>query len=248
VVAVKNSSDRRIIPAAEVQSETIIDFTPGDFKDPSYNQANNRPKPKPRQQEPQLTAADLEKIQKEAYDEAYEQGRKEGFEFGHKEAQEQFREKFSEKLKSIENIIKVFEKPFDDLDEQVEQEITSLIISMVKQLVRREIRMEPSHVIGVVREALAILPVASRDISVMLNPADAELIREAYSLGDREESWRIVEQPTLARGGCRIQAQDSVVDATLESRLDAMIAPLLNDERSSESEARPVAGKDRADD
>ncbi len=228
----KSSSDRRIIPAAEVESDQVLDYKLSDLSDPGFNPQKPRAKSKA-PAEPQLTAAALEKIQKEAYDEAYEQGRKEGFEFGHNEAREQSRQDFQEKLKAFESILGVFEKPFNDLDDQVESEIVELVISMVKQLVRREIKMDPGHIVGVVREALAVLPVAARDISVLLNPADAELIREAYSLSDREEKWSIVEEPTMASGGCKIQAQDSCVDATLESRLDAMIAPLLSDERHS---------------
>ena len=240
----KNLSDRRIIPAAEVRSETVLDYTPSDLSDPNFQPGKPRPKPKAKEKESQLTAAALEQIQKQAYEEAYEQGRKEGFEFGHKEAIEQSREKFQEKLAALDSILSVFEKPFNDLDDQVETEIVELVTSMVRQLVRREIKMDPAQIVGVVREAIAVLPVSARNIELILNPADAELVREAYSLGDREEKWRIVEEPTLARGGCRIQADDSTVDATLESRLEALIAPLINEERKQAINTDDKAEKD----
>ena len=231
----KNSSNPpKIIRAAEVTSETLYDFELSNLK--SSQAAPPRAKAKTKQPEqPQLTAAMLDKIQQDAHQEGYEAGRKEGFEFGHKEALESYRKKYDAQLSDLDMILKSFSQPFEKLDDQVENEIVELVVSMVKQLVRREVRMDPSHIVGVVREALAILPVAARDISVVLNPADAEIVRQAYDLAEREENWKIVEEPTLDRGGCKILAAQSSVDATLESRLDAMIAPLLDDERRQES-------------
>lgn len=185
--------------------------------------------------QPQMTAADLEKLQAQARQEAYEEGRKEGFEFGHNEALEQYRQQFEEKLAAFDKILESFHQPFEELDEQVENELVELVISMVKQLVRREVKMDPSHVVGVVREAMSALPVSNQDITLMLHPEDAEIIREVFSLTEKEQAWRIVEDPVLKRGGCRVTSGDSQVDATLESRLDALIAPLLSDERGLNS-------------
>ena len=138
-------------------------------------------------------------------------------------------------LGTLNGLLEKLDQPFDDLDDQVESEVVSLVISMVRQLVRREIRMDPKHVIGVVREALAILPVNSRNIRVILHPDDAELIREAYTMGDIDQKWQIVEDPVVQRGGCRVTTETSQVDATLESRLNTLIAPLLADERRREA-------------
>ncbi len=196
-------------------------------KDAGQISALKVPRPRP----PQMTAADLEKLQEQARQEAYEEGRKEGFEFGHNEALEQFRQQFEDRLAAFDRILESFQKPFENLDEQVENEIVELVISMVKQLVRREMKIDPNHVVGVVREAISVLPVSNQDITLMLHPEDAEIIREVFSLNNKEQTWRIIEDPVLKRGGCRVKSGDSQVDATLESRLDALIAPLLSDER-----------------
>ncbi len=87
----------------------------------------------------------------------------------------------------------------------LKSELVGLVISMVKQLVRREVRLDPSQIIGVVREALSILPVGSRSIRVILHPEDAKLIREVYDMSDNEQSWKVTEDPVLARGGCRVR-------------------------------------------
>jgi len=93
--------------------------------------------------------------------------------------------------------------------------------------VRREVKSDPQLIIGVVREALSILPVSSRNVRLMVHPEDAELIREIYALSEIEVGWSLVEDPVINRGGCKVVTDTSQIDATLESRLARLIAPLL---------------------
>jgi len=190
--------------------------------------------PVPEGQGSLLTADQLEQLQKEAYQEGFEQGKKEGFEYGHKEALSEGREQIRESVQHFESLLETLDSPLRQLDDQVERELVDLVIAMVRQLVRREIKSDPGQIIGVVRESLAILPVSSRHIRVLLHPEDASLVREIFDLNDADLGWKIVEDPVLTRGGCRIQTETSQVDASLESRLAAVIAPLLGGERGQD--------------
>lgn len=174
-----------------------------------------------------LTAAQLAKLQEQAHAEGFEQGRMEGLRFGHNEGLEEGRTRLQSLLASLDDLMRGLDTPFQDLDDQVETEVVALVISMVRQLVRREIKLDPGQIVGVVREALAVLPVNSRAIRVILHPDDAETIRDAYTIGEVDQKWQIVDDPVIQRGGCRVTTETSQVDATLESRLNALIAPLL---------------------
>ncbi len=184
-----------------------------------------------------LTADQLEQLQKQAYEEGYESGKKAGFEYGHKEALTEGRGKLQQKTEQIDALLMTLDKPLKQLDDHLERELVDLVIAMVRQLVRREIKTDPTHIIGVVRDALAILPVASRNIRVVLHPEDAALIRDVYELSEKELGWKVIEDPVIARGGCRIVTDTSQVDATLESRLASLIAPLLSAERDQDMSA-----------
>ncbi len=176
---------------------------------------------------PGITAADLEELQRQAHEEGFEQGRREGQAYGHGEAVEESRQVLKAKIEQFDRLIAGLDRPFEELDDQVESEIVTLIIGMVRQLMRREIKSDPRHIVGVVREALAVLPVNARNVRVMLNPDDAELVSEVYAMGEAEHQWQVVEDPVVQRGGCKVLTDTSQVDATLESRLNALIAPLL---------------------
>lgn len=183
-----------------------------------------------------LTAAQLDQIQKAAHAEGFEQGRKEGQAYGHREGLEEGRAVTKAKIERLDELLLALDKPFEQLDQQVENEIVTLVISMVRQLIRREVKLDPGQIVGVVREALGILPISARNIRVVLHPEDAELVRQAYTLGDHDQKWQIVEDPVIQRGGCRIHTDTSQIDATLDSRLSSLIAPLLAGERSHDAD------------
>ncbi len=171
-----------------------------------------------------LTAGRLEQLQREAYDEAYEKGYAEGLEAGKDEA--------ALRTGRLDELLSALSRPFDELDEVVEKELVELAMSVARQLFRREIKLNPTHVIGVVREAIQCLPVASRNVCVHLHPDDASLIRETLTPAEGEPAWQVVEDPLMSRGGCRISTDNSRIDASAETRLNALIQSVAGDERS----------------
>ena len=107
---------------------------------------------------------------------------------------------------------------------------------MGKQLARRELRIDPAQVIAIMRESLALLPAAAREVRVHLHPEDAATVRERLTAPATERAWTIVEDPTLSRGGCVIHSQSSHIDARLEARIAAVAASALGEERAAQRE------------
>jgi flagellar assembly protein FliH len=173
-----------------------------------------------------VTAKQLEVIQQEAYDEGFAQGLQEGRAAG--------RAELHASVAHLNALMRTLSRPLEQLDRQVEEELVSLAIAITRQLVRREIKTDPMQIIGVVREALAVLPVASRQVQLHLHPEDAGLIRETLSPGEGEQAWRIVEDPMQGRGGCRVVSEQSRIDASVEARLTALIAKVLGGEREKD--------------
>jgi len=170
-----------------------------------------------------LTASRLQDLQKQAYDEAWQAGHAEGMKAGAEEIQQ--------RAARFDELLRALARPFDLLDETVEKQLVELAMTVVKQLFRRELQVDPSHVVGVVREAIQVLPGSSRDIRVHLHPDDAHLVDELLSSADGERAWSIVEDPLISRGGCDVIAENSKVDAQAETRLKAIINKITGDER-----------------
>lgn len=167
----------------------------------------------------QTTGGKLEELQQQAY--------REGFDRGHREGQDAGRQAMAEQAGKLEQLMGTLTRPFEELDQNVEKELLALVFAIVRQLVGSEIRAKPEWILTIVREAMAALPSASRNLNVYLHPDDAQLVHEQLPVSDSEKQWRIVEDLSVARGGCRVVTETSQVDATLDARLNNIIAALV---------------------
>ena len=137
-----------------------------------------------------------------------------------------------ERARRLETMLAALADPLAQLDAEVETELVRLALAVGKQLARRELHQEPAQVIAIVRESLAQLPAAAREVSVVLHPEDAAAVREHLKPASGERHWAIVEDATLARGGCLVKSESSRVDALFESRVAAIAAGALGDLRA----------------
>jgi flagellar assembly protein FliH len=171
----------------------------------------------------------LEAVERDAWEAGMAAGHAEGVRRGEAELAVRVNE-LNVKLAALEAILGTLAKPLDQLDTAIENELTRLSLMIAKHLVRREMRLDPSQVIGIIRHTVGLLPLASRDLRVHLHPEDAALVREklAQPTGDRE--WILVEDPLMARGGCRLTTATSSIDARLESRVAEAVNTMLGEE------------------
>jgi flagellar assembly protein FliH len=134
----------------------------------------------------------------------------------------------------LDSILQLLGQPLQQLDGEVEKELLHLTLAVGKQLARRELRVDPTQVIGIIRESLSQLPASARDVRIHLHPEDAVTVRERLAAPTQERAWTIVEDPTLSRGGCIVRTETSQIDVRLDSRINAVIANALGEERAPE--------------
>jgi flagellar assembly protein FliH len=143
------------------------------------------------------------------------------------------------RVKQLDSVLQLLGRPLQEVDAEVEKELVHLALAVGKQLARRELRVDPTHIVAIIRESLGQLPAAARDIRVHLHPEDAATVRERLPAPVNERAWNVVEDPTLSRGGCIVRTESSQIDARLESRINLVIASALGDERAADR--RPAA-------
>lgn len=173
-----------------------------------------------------LTREDLEALEARIREENKELGRQEGLAAGAAEV--------SARVARLDAALTALARPFDELDQELEDQLLTLVRSLTGHLVRRELRMDPSQVIGIIREAIRTLPAAAREIHVHLHPEDARVVRECLGAEIAERAWRLEEDPVMERGGCRVVGGNSEVDARLELRLGRLINDMLGSERATD--------------
>jgi len=170
---------------------------------------------------------------------AREQAEQRGYEAGMAKAEAEMKPRIAEldaRVKKLDTLLQFVARPLTELDAEVEKTLLQLTLAVGKQLARRELTVDPAQVIAIIRESLQELPSTAREIRVLLHPEDAAIVRERLTTPVSERAWTIVEDPTMSRGGCIVRTETSTIDARLDSRISAVIANALGDERAADRE------------
>ncbi len=172
-----------------------------------------------------LTAQRLAQIEDEARREGYRAGLEEGRQAGAHELAHQGRR--------LERLMATIDPRSNVLDDALLDQLGELVLVIARQLIRRELKREPGEIVQVIREALTVLPVSDAAIRLYLHPDDAALVRSVLRPDGMERPLHIQEELTMTPGGARIETETSLVDATVEARINAIAARILGDERGN---------------
>lgn len=203
-----------------------------------------------------LTAGDLEEIRQAAWEdgradghesgykdgmtEGREQGHKEGYEAGHAEGtaagHEQSltnaRQEIDTGLQRLEAVMGELLDPIRRHEDELETALLNLTTVLARAVVFRELATDSSHIRAVVRQAVASLPSTRENVTVRVNPADAEWVREVAGRFESETS--VVVDETILAGGCKVETRHSLVDFTAEKRFQKAVQSMLDRQLSSD--------------
>jgi flagellar assembly protein FliH len=159
-----------------------------------------------------------------------------GYEAGMARAQAETQGRLQEldaRIRRLDAMLQHLAQPLKALDADVERQLLELALTVGQQLARRELQADPTQVVAIVRQCLEQLPVSAREVRVHLHPQDAECVRERLAAPGGERAWTLVDDPTLARGGCVVRSDHSQIDARFQSRLAALVASALGEQRAA---------------
>ena len=170
---------------------------------------------------PQLqlpTAAELEELRESARAEGYAEGLEEGRAAGHAEALDQGRLDAAAEIESLRAVAASFTTALAEADEAIASDVLDLALHLARSMVRTAFEVRPELIIPIVREAIEYLPVLQQPAVLALNPDDIEIVRAG--LGDEIDKggWRVVADPQIARGGCKVDTASNQIDATSQAR------------------------------
>jgi flagellar assembly protein FliH len=173
---------------------------------------------------PQEEARDLEALRKEAY--------AQGFAEGHDKGMLQAQTETNRRLQTLDMVLNSMAKPFDDINQGTLDTLAKLAGKIARCLVKRELRTEPETIIALVRDTVSILNSSAEKLNVFLNPDDAQLIQNITRTSSEKSRWKIIDDPMIPRGDCRVTSRDATVDGSLMSRINTVITQFQGDERA----------------
>lgn len=162
------------------------------------------------------TAAEFERVHRAA--------REEGYRAGYAEGQRQVEEERAR----FASLATALWRELEACEATAAEGVLELALVLARELSRAALAVRPELILPLVREVLRELPPFNRDLELVLHPADAALVRRHLAETLSEQGVRIAEDAALERGGCRLHASATTLDASLATRwnrLAVLLAP-----------------------
>jgi flagellar assembly protein FliH len=152
-------------------------------------------------------------------DTARQKGYDEGFEKGHAEGLA----KAQTITADLQKLWEAMAQPFARQDEALFKEQCLLVSRVAMAVLDRELQTEPASIEVALNKALELLKSSAQAIEITINSRDLSRLEAVAPELLKNQPWRVEIDDDLMPGGCRVQVDDSIVDATLEGRLTAAI-------------------------
>ena len=175
------------------------------------------------------TEEELAAIREEARQQGYDAGFKAGHDDGVAQALDEQRAATEQALAPVREIADNFSAALREADQAISNEVLELAMHLAKGMIKTALRVKPELILPVVREAIEYLPVLQQPALLILNPEDAAVVREDIAEELDKGGWRVIDDPTIERGGCKVDTASNQIDATVASRWQRLSLALGKD-------------------
>ena len=166
--------------------------------------------------------------------EALRQARQSGYQDGYRDglvALEGFKQSFAHQATlQVGQLVKSIGGQLDAMQQEMAEALAATALSLARQIVRSEITARPQSVAAVAQEALETLMLSARHITLRVHPDDQPLVAEGAGELLAARGARLVADAEVARGGCVVESNIGLVDASIETRWRRAAAAIGRDD------------------
>lgn len=209
----------RFIPREELDSFAAwkpgsIDGAAGDAADAAAQRAAAEPVKSPEQ----LVAEQLNAARQGGYHDGYRDGMA---------ALESFKQSFAAQTTAqIGALLQSYASQMDNLQQDMASALAAAATALARQVVRSELAERPQQIATVAQEALETLLLSARHITVRVHPDDHALVAQGAAETLSARGARLLADPAVTRGGCVVESDIGIIDASIETRWRRVAAAL----------------------
>jgi flagellar biosynthesis/type III secretory pathway protein FliH len=177
-----------------------------------------------------LIAGASEKGHAEGLERGLAEGHAQGVERGRAEAVEAQAASLETMQRAWAGALDAFEGSRSELRAQAERDVLTLAVRIGERVAKRAVEVDEQAAVGQLTEALELTMRPSR-LRVRVSPGDAQTVRAAMpGLSDRlgeSASVVVVEDGGLSHGSVVVEADETLIDATIETQVGRIVDALL---------------------
>ncbi len=201
----------RFIPREELSSFESWEL--GDIGDASAaTNASTQPREReaPARDAAQLVAEQLRAARQAGYQDGYRDGLV---------ALEGFKQSFAAQTTvQVGTLVASMTEQLDALQQDMAATLARAATQLARQIVRSELQTHPEAVAIVAGQAIDALLLSARHIVLRVHPDDLALVGTGAAETIAARGARLVADPAIGRGGCRLESDIGLVDATIDER------------------------------
>ena len=148
--------------------------------------------------------------------------RAQGYQDGYRDglvALDSFKQSFASQTSAqVGLVLAALDHELSRLEQTIASRVARVATELARQVVRSELTLRPALVDQVAREAINAVLMSARHISVMVHPDDHALVASGCAEALAARGARLLSQPSVARGGCRVESDAGVIDARIPAR------------------------------
>ena len=148
--------------------------------------------------------------------------RQSGYQDGYRDglvALEGFKQSFaSQTTAQVGALVRSVGEQLDALQQEMARAVADTAAALARQVLRSELALRPECVAIVAEQAIDALLLSARHIVVRVHPDDHALIAGTSAEAIAARGARIVGDAAIGRGGCRVESDIGLVDATIDER------------------------------
>ncbi len=213
----------RFIPREELQG--FSSWNPDPFQGVPETKPTYTTVP-PEPAAPEAPAAEPEPRVDELISAARQSGYQDGYRDG-MEALDAFKKSFAQQMSAqIGELMRNFSADFQDMEARMAETLARCAVELARQVVRAELQQQPELIARVAHEAIEALLISARHIRVRVHPEDLPLVEQGAGEELKAREAQLIPDPSIARGGCKVDSDISSVDATLPARWQQVTAAM----------------------
>lgn len=148
--------------------------------------------------------------------------RQAGYQDGYRDglaALDAFKRSFAQQTSErIGQWLRAFDEQMLGLERDMARAVADTATLLARQVVREELVQDPERIARVAQEALDALLSSAKHITLRVHPDDEALVRGGAGDALAARGARLVADEGVQRGGCRVDSDIGVIDATIETR------------------------------
>ena len=129
----------------------------------------------------------------------------------------------------------------DGLQQDMARTLAISATHLARQIVRSELAARPELIAQVAHEAIDTLLLSAKHITLRVHPDDHGFVAQGAAEVLAARGARLLADSALQRGGCLVESDIGVIDASLETRWRRAAASLGCDEGWSEADTEAPA-------